>query len=329
VAGHRPLRVFTWHVHGSYLHALAHVPHTLVLPVRPGRPPGYGGRTGTIPWPENVVEVPVEAVPETPVDVVLFQSHRHWLEDQHEVLSAEQRRLPRVFVEHDPPRASPFDTRHPMDDPAVLVVHVTAFNRLMWDNGDVPTTVVEHGVVVPPDVRWTGEVPRGLVVVNHLAQRGRRLGLDVFEEVRRQVPLDLVGMGSEDVGGLGEVPPPGLPGFVARYRFFFHPVRWTSLGLAVCEAMMVGTPVVGLAATELPTVVENGVSGWIDTDVDRLVAHMRRLLDDPEEARRLSEGARRGAAERFSAARFAADWDRVLRDVAGRGADHAVELPAG
>jgi hypothetical protein len=316
LSGPRRLRVLTWHVHGSYLWSLSHLPHDLFLPTRPDGSDGYAGRAGTLPWPDNVIAVPAEDVAGLDVDVVVFQSARHWLEDQHEVLSPAQRRGPRVFVEHDPPRASPTDTVHPVDDPDVLVVHVTHFNRLMWDNGAVPTTVIEHGVALPSDdIRWTGEVERGLVVVNHLGRRGRRLGADIFDTVRRHVPLDLVGMGSEDLGGLGEIKPPGLPAFAARYRFLFNPIRWTSLGLAVCEAMMAGVPVVGLATTEMVTVVENGVSGYVETDLDRLVERMQTLLAHPATAQRLSDGARRAAQRRFSIDRFVADWDAALRAV--------------
>lgn len=313
----RPLRVLTWHVHGSYLWYLSHVPHDLFLPVRPGRPEGYGGRGATFPWPSNVHEVPAEEVQRLQFDCVLTQSHRNWLHDREEILSPAQRALPAIHLEHDPPRQSPTDTRHPVDDPSALLVHVTHFNQLMWDSGRTPTRVIEHGVVVPPDVRYEGELERGVVVVNGLRRRGRRLGADVFERARRHVPLDLVGMLSEEAGGLGEVAPPEVARFVARYRFFFHPIRYTSLGLAVCEAMMAGVPVVALATTEMATVVENGVSGWIDTDVDALVERMKELLADPGEARRLGEGARRAARERFSIDRFAADWDAALRDVTG------------
>ena len=311
--GDRRLRVLTWHVHGSYLWYLSHLPHDLILPTRPGGADGYAGRAGTFPWPDNVIAVPAEDVADLDVDVVVFQSARHWLEDQDELLSPAQRRRPRIYVEHDPPRASPTDTAHPVDDPDVLVVHVTHFNRLMWNNGAVPTTVIEHGVALPPGVRWTGELERGLVVVNHLGRRGRRLGADIFDAVRRQIPLDLVGMGSEELGGLGEIKPPGLPAFAAQYRFLFNPIRWTSLGLAVCEAMMAGVPVVGLATTEMATAVENDVSGYVDTDVDRLVARMRLLLTDPGLAARLSDGARRAAQRRFAIGRFVADWDAALR----------------
>jgi glycosyltransferase involved in cell wall biosynthesis len=307
------LRVLTWHVHGSYLQYLARAPHDFYLPVRPGRPEGYAGR-GRDTWPENLIEVDAGDVPRLELDLVLSQSHRNWLHDRRELLSERQLAVPQVHLEHDPPRESPTDTRHPAAGEADLIVHCTPFNALMWDSGAAPTVVVDHGVAVPDGVGWTGELERGLVVVNNLGRRGRRLGLDVFERVRAEVPLDLVGMGSEELGGLGEVPHEELPAFAARYRFLFNPIRWTSLGLAVLEAMTIGMPVVALATTEYATAIEDGVSGFVDTDVGALVDRMRLLLADRETAARLGAGARARALERFSIDRFAADWDRVLRE---------------
>jgi glycosyltransferase involved in cell wall biosynthesis len=305
-------RVLTWHVHGSYLYYLSQAHHDFFVPVRPGWPEGYAGRRGNFPFPENVREVPAEDVRSLHLDCILFQSRKNYLEDQYDILSAEQRRLPKIYLEHDPPREHPTDTRHVVDDPNTLLVHVTPFNQLMWDSGRTPTRVIEHGVIEPDGVRYTGELDRGLVVVNNLSRRGRRLGADIFERVRREVPLDLIGIHSEEMGGLGDVPHYRLPAFAARYRFFFNPIRYTSLGLAVCEAMMIGLPVVGLATTELATVVENGVSGYVDTNLDRLVERMRELLADPQEARRLGDGARRRARERFTIARFAREWDDAI-----------------
>lgn len=314
----RPLRILTWHIHGNYLYYLSQVPHELYLPV--GRQTeGYGGRLPGFPWPDRVHEVPADEVRHLDLDVVLFQSRRNWLVDQEEILSPAQRRLSRIYLEHDPPREHPTDTRHPVDDPDVLLVHVTAFNDLMWDSGRTPTRVIEHGVVVDPEARYRGDVPRGITVVNGLATRGRRLGVDVFLRARCDVPLDLVGMGAEVLGGIGEVPHDALAAFESRYRFFFNPIRYTSLGLSVCEAMMVGLPIIGLATTEMVTAVDNGVTGWVDTDVPRLVERMRELLANPGEARRLGDAARRIALERFSIHRFIRDWDAAFALVTGGG----------
>jgi glycosyltransferase involved in cell wall biosynthesis len=323
----RPLRVLTWHVHGSYLYYLAHARQEFYLPVKPGRPEGYAGRTASYRWPDNLHEVPADEVRSLDVDCVLFQSRQNYFHDQYEILSEEQQRLPRIYLEHDPPREHPTDTRHPCDDPEVLLVHVTHFNDLMWDSGHTPTRVIEHGAVVPPGAAYTGELARGIVVVNNMHKRGRRLGLDVFERARGNVPLDLVGMGWEQVGGLGEVRHRDLPAFEARYRFFFNPIRYTSLGLAVCEAMLVGLPIVGFATTEMVAVVENGVSGFLSTDVAAVIECMRNLLRHPREARRLGAGARRTARCRFGIERFAREWDETFAWVAGRRGGMAV--PAG
>ena len=308
----RPLRILTWHVHGNYLYYLSQTGHELVVPVKPGRPPGFGGLGTTFPFGDHVREVAADRLRHEQFDCILFQSRQNYETDQYELLSPEQQRLPRVYLEHDPPREHPTDTRHPVDDPDVLLVHVTAFNDLMWDSGRTPTRVIEHGVVVPEDVRYSGKLARGLVVVNNLRSRGRRLGLDIFERARDDLPLDLVGMDAESLGGLGEIEPMALPAFMARYRLFFHPVRYTSLGLALCEAMTIGMPIVGLATTELVTVVEDGVSGYISTNPARLVEAMRALLADPAEARRLGEGARRVALERFDIERFVRDWNETF-----------------
>ena len=312
----RPLRILTWHVHGSYLHYLSHVPHEFILPVKPGRPEGYGGRSPGFPWRDTLREVPADRVRGMAFDCVLHQSHRNWEVDRHEILSPAQRDLPRIVLEHDPPLLHPTEQRHPAaDDPGALLVHCTAFNDLMWDAGSTPTRVIEHGVTVPEGAAWRGDVARGLTIVNDLGTRGRRIGRDVFERARGEVPLDLVGMGSEALGGLGEIKLGALHDVSAGYRFLFNPIRYTSLGLAVCEAMMVGLPILGLATTEMSTAVRNGVNGYVDTRLDVLVGHMRRLLDDREEAAALSTGARRVARERFGIERFVRDWNAALAEV--------------
>ncbi|CAJ0685204.1 hypothetical protein R1479_00967 [Ralstonia mannitolilytica] len=309
----RRLRILTWHVHGNYLYYLSQVPHDFYLVTRPpdasGRvPPGYAGKVGALPWGDNVHEVPFDAVAGERFDAVLFQSRAHWEQDRLTVLSPAQRALPTIYLEHDPPQEHPTNTRHWVQDPNVLLVHVTPFNALMWDSGITPTRVIEHGVHLPVPARYSGDLARGIVVVNHLARRGRRLGADVFDTLRRQVPLDLVGMGAEDAGGIGEVGNLHLPAFCARYRFFFNPIRYTSLGLAVVEAMTIGMPIVGLATTEMSTVIDSGHNGYVDTRLDALADAMHTLLHDPALARRWGDAARDTARQRFGIERFVADW---------------------
>jgi len=312
----RRLRILTWHVHGNYLYYLTQVPHDFYLVADPNGGPGRAGRVGTLPWGENVHDAPVDTLKDMAFDLVLFQSRHAWEVDRHEVLSRQQRALPTIVLEHDPPLSHPTDTRHWADDPSALLVHVTPFNALMWNSGACPTTVVEHGVKLLAPAIATYELPRAVAVVNNIGTRGRRVGPDVYQRARDAVPVDLVGMGSAEVGGLGEVSNAALPAFMARYRVSFSPLRYTSLGLALIEAMMVGLPLVGFATTELATVIRNGENGFIDTQPDRLHDALRRIIDDPGEARIMGRNARAYAHERFGIKRFVADWMRVFSEVA-------------
>jgi len=71
-----------------------------------------------------------------------------------------------VYVEHNAPRPSPTNSRHPLADRAdVPIVHVTDFNRLMWDNGDAPTAVVAHGILDPGEL-YTGEIAAAATMIN-------------------------------------------------------------------------------------------------------------------------------------------------------------------
>lgn len=313
----RPLKILTWQTHGSYLYYLTQVPHHFYVLSKPGRSAGYGGRSGHIPWGDNVFDMPVTEASRHQFDCIIFQDDGQYLNDQFEFLTQAQRSLPRIYIEHDTPREHPTDMRHLVDDPNVLLVHVTHFNHLMWNSGQTPTKVIEHGVVCPRGVNYSGGLDRGLVIVNNLASRGRRLGFDIFIEARKQVPLDLVGMHADALGGIGEVKHANLPAFSAEYRFLFNPIRYTSLGLAVIEAMMIGMPIVALATTEMPTVIENGKSGYVDTNVATLIEHMQELIKRPDLARKLGEQARKRAMERFNIQRFIRDWEAALRHVIG------------
>jgi glycosyltransferase involved in cell wall biosynthesis len=313
----RKPKIFTWHIHGSYLYYLTQTNCEFYLPVNADRTPGYAGRTPSFPWGDNVHEVPIDTVKETEFDSILFQSNfggsDTYLNDQYKLFSPLQLQLPKIYIEHDPPRQSPTDTKHLIDNKDVTLVHVTHFNEIMWDNGQTPTTVIPHGVMIPKNVSYTGEIDKGIVVINNLSKRGRRLGLDIFEKVRQYIPLDLVGMGSKELGGLGEIPPKELHEFISHYRFFFNPIRYTSLGLSVCEAMMLGMPIVGLATTEMPVIIHNGLNGYSNTNIEVLIKNMHSLLHEPEKAKELGQNARRFAQRNFNIHRFTQNWENLFR----------------
>jgi glycosyltransferase involved in cell wall biosynthesis len=247
------------------------------------------------------------------IDVVVLQTPQNLREDMLELLNPNQRRLPTLYLEHNVPRPDAVNMRHPFADEPGLLVHVTPYNRLMWDNGPRPTRVIEHSVALDSGITYQGTVARGISVVNGMQARPRIAGYDLFLQARSKVPLEAVGMGTEAFGGLGDVPYRDLHRLAARYRFLFSPMRYTSLPLAVVEAMSIGMPVVALATTALPDVIQDGVNGYISSDPDVLIERMKALIADSELARALGQRARETARERFGLDRFRAEWDDALR----------------
>ncbi|MFC0526952.1 glycosyltransferase [Phytohabitans kaempferiae] len=314
------MNVLLWHVHGAWTTAFVHGKHRYLVPVTPDRGPYGLGRARTYAWPDTVEEVPPERLAAEDVDVVVAQRPRElelvdrWL----------GRRPPTVYVEHNAPKGDVPDTRHPMADrDDLLLVHVTHFNDLFWDSGGTPTAVIEHGIV-PPSVRYTGDLPRFALATNEPVRRGRVTGTDLFPRFAAVAPLDVYGMGVTDLDALSgvdaheDVPQARMHAELARRRAYLHLCRWTSLGLSLVEAMAMGMPVVALATTEAVRAVPPD-AGVLSTRVETLVEGARWLLEEPAEARRLGARARAAAQERYGLDRFLADWDRLLESIVGPG----------
>ena len=311
------MNVLLWHVHGSWTTALVQGRHTYLLPVLPNRGPDGRGRAQTWEWPPSAVEVTPEDAAEADVDVVVLQRPEELAGLAERWLGGRRpgRDLPAIYVEHTAPQGPINEMRHPAADrPGFTICHVTHFNALFWDCGATPTRVIEHGVV-DPGYRYTGEEARAAVVINEARRRARVTGTDLLERFADAgVPLDLFGMDAGSIGGIEDVPQHRLHDEMARRRLYLHPIRWTSLGLSLIEAMHLGMPVVALATTEAPEAVP-AEAGVISTRVDTLADAAREFLADPERAREAGRAARTAALERYGLERFLADWDDLLEEV--------------
>ena len=323
------MRILLWHVHGCWTTSFVQGPHDYVVPVLPDRGADGIGRARPGTGPPSVRELAPEQLADEPFDAVVLQ-RPHELEL---VRRWTGRRpggdLPAVYLEHNAPdgsagRPAPSAGR-PRDIP---IVHVTHFNRLYWDNGVAPTTVIEHGIV-DPGARYTGELARGAVVVNEPGRRGRTVGADLVPGFARIGPVDVFGMQTKAfVAGLDTdavaahqdlFSQDDMHSALARRRVYLHPMRWTSLGLSLIEAMQLAMPVVAVAATEAVVAVPPA-AGVLSTDPERLQQAFRAFLHEPEAARAAGVAGRAAALERYGLTRFLADWDEVLgRIVAGKG----------
>ena len=322
------MRILLWHVHGSWTDAFVRGRHTYLLPLDATGSPDGRGRGLTWDWPAAAVEVPVADLAAQEIDLVVLQRPRDVELCQEWTGRRPGRDVPAVWVEHNTPRGDVPLTRHPVGQlPGVVLVHVTHFNDLFWDAAGAERVVIEHGIVDPGE-RWIGELVRAGVVINEPVRRGRVTGTDLLAGFAARVPLDVFGMrvtALRDLPELRGLPAGALAVYedlprsamhteLARRRVYVHPIRWTSLGLSLLEAMHLGMPVVALATTEAVEAVPPE-AGVVSTRTDVLHAAARRFLDDRDWAHQTGKAARAAALARYGLDRFLADWDRLLAEV--------------
>ena len=316
------MRILVWHVHGGWMDAFVRGRHEYIVPTPAEKLASPEGNLRG--WPQSVREVDERTLRDEQIDVVVLQRTE-------EIADAERllgRRLgidlPAVFVEHNTPKEGVPNSVHPLAERSdIPIAHVTHFNRLIWDTGSAPTVVIEHGIP-DPGALYTGAQRELGVVINEPVRRWRVTGTDLlprFAEVGRLrafgIAADLLpealSLGEDRLVYGGDLPTRRLHASLADCRVYVHPLRWTSLGLSLLEAMHLAMPVVALATTEASRAVPPE-AGAISADVDELVRAARLLLDDPDEARARGRIAREFARERYSLATYQSRWDELLAD---------------
>ncbi len=121
---------------------------------------------------------------------------------------------------------------------------------------------------------------------------------------------------------VGEISEADKAEFIGKARALLFPIDWPEpFGLVMIEAMACGTPVVAFDHGSVREVVDEGVTGFIVSDIPGAVAAARRVGElDRAEVRRVFE-------ERFTAARMARDYvkvyERLLRQKPREGQVHA------
>ena len=333
------MRILLWHVHGGWMEAFVRGQHEYFIPKTAAGGPwglGRGGRN----WPASAVEIAPEQLRDADIDVVVLQR----VEEIGECVRLMGRRpgrdLPAVYLEHNTPKGNVPAAVHPLADQSnIPLIHVTHFNQLFWDSGRAPVRVIEHGIP-DPGYRYTGEREHLGVVINDPVRRWRVTGTDLLPRFARAAALEVFGMGTDglvEATGLGpdeltvrgDLPAAELHAQLAGCRAYLHPMRWTSLGLSLLEAMHLGLPVLALATTEAGRAVPPE-AGAISTDVGELVQAAAHLVEDPDDARIRGRAARDFALEHYGLAAFLAAWDTVLSDVAdGSGTTGAVSGDTG
>jgi glycosyltransferase involved in cell wall biosynthesis len=93
-----------------------------------------------------------------------------------------------------------------------------------------------------------------------------------------------------------------IPNVLAGFDLFVLPTHQEALGTSFIEAMAAGLPVIGTAVDGVPEVIDDGVNGLLVPahDDSALAAALLRLVDAPDERRRMGDAGSRITQTRFS-----------------------------
>jgi glycosyltransferase involved in cell wall biosynthesis len=110
-------------------------------------------------------------------------------------------------------------------------------------------------------------------------------------------------LASGSVEFIGEIDDSQKPDFLSGARALLFPIDWPEpFGLVMIEAMACGCPVIAYPKGSVPEVIEDGLTGFIVTDIDAAVEAAAHLGDLDRRA------IRRRFEERWSADRMAQDY---------------------
>lgn len=202
----------------------------------------------------------------------------------------------------------------------------------------------EKAVTLPREERARRRQELGIepddIVLLHVArfwpEKAHDVLIDGFDEVRKQRPgvkLLMAGVGPEQpkvremVAGRGLEPwvrflgfRPDLPEVHGLADIQVHPSRREGLPLAVCSGMAAGMPIVASRVGGIPEVIVHERTGLLIESgrPDQLTQAVIRLIDDPEQRKRLGQQAQTFLRDEYSLELATAKLQEMYEEVLAR-----------
>ena len=167
---------------------------------------------------------------------------------------------------------------------------------------------------------WEGIDHKVIQVTQHLRQRDPYTNWGFWEQATKMLPRKPMGPGSEVIGGPGGVTYDAMKLALRMSRAYLYTgTQPASYTLGLLEALMTGIPVISIGPSWMrifpygPLLFEGHelASGWTDyPETARM--NLQALLDDHDEARKVSEHQRKRAIEMFGVEKIRAEWAAFL-----------------
>ena len=193
--------------------------------------------------------------------------------------------------------------------------HAVAVSRSKAKSWAVTHVVVHNSADPGAYLPWTGDVPCGLRVANHITSKRAFLAWDFHEAAFSGLPVHVVGHNPDMPGVEAAEDWDALKATFASHRFLVHtadPRYEDGYNMAVLEAMAAGMPV--LTNRHPTTIVQHGITGFVAETPHEMRGHAMQLLHDRELARTMGANGARFIARNFSPDRFRVDFAKAIQE---------------
>lgn len=174
---------------------------------------------------------------------------------------------------------------------------------------------------------YTGERAEVINFSQSIIQRRNECHYAEIMELMRGFPGKIYGTGNENINPQmngGEVDYPTFCATLRTSRAFIYTGTWPApYTLSFIEAMMTGIPIVALGKQhaeldrgihfyEVPSIIQDGVNGFVSDDLSQLRVKIGQLLADVDYAKKIGQAGRKRAIELFGYATILEQWRAFL-----------------
>ena len=323
-------RILTHFAHASYQTALAQVPDTEFYHVIDSKGVWPEDKRPKVVWPgsepQPVNIFGIEAKDVNPDDYSLVLIHWHPFI---ETFGDQWKELPKIMTEHTWPYKNSLgeintwkNIRHEHVD---YTIFITPSSRKAWDaERDEQSSHIYHSIDIEAFPQKTDYSSKSIMTTtNEMITRDWACGFFLWANVLG-VPnkayfddISLYGYGNDNIGktSKGIRPREEILDLLCNAGLYFNPSLMSPIPMSLLEAAAVGTPIVSTAYCEPGNIFKNKVHGIFSNDPIELREGIQYILDNPEDAKRMVDNAKKVVAELFNPAQFQKAWSKVFKKV--------------
>lgn len=266
------------------------------------------------PIPQNNTILPKghPPLPDIQYDLIFSNNKFGNLQLAHQL--SRQLHLPIVNCEH----TWPMDTWPPqqLEQMKSLKAHINVFiseiSREAWGWNESEAMVIHHGIdsefFKPKNQDRCNHI---LSVNNDWINRDYFCGFSIWRRVCYNLPVRVLG----DTPGLSQATKNmfELKEEYQKASIFINTATRSPIPTVMLEAMSCGCAPITIDACMTPTIIKHGENGLISKNENEIRQFCIDLLNNPSEARRLGDNARKTIIEKFPLAKFINTWDAVFQ----------------